>query len=144
MPVPPERNHQAPFGRQAVSFPLCPRLCLLSGISITRSAVDMPSAPRRVSPSLDCPSQTSLGLLSRSFPKGGVKMVPITSDGLEAPNEGALMTASSFSCRMGNLAFHPDVTSRLCLVGSAVCLMSSCRLSERDAHRFGPLSRAEC
>ena len=36
-------------------------------------------------------------------------------------------------------------TGELCFDGSAVCLMSSLGLSEkRDAHRFGPLSRADC
>lgn len=60
-------------------------------------------------------------------------MVPITSDGLEAPTEGAMMTASSFSCRMGNLAFHPSVKEGKSLDGSAACLMLSLGLSEIEA-----------
>lgn len=74
-------------------------------------------------------------------------MVPyITSDGLEVANRATMMTASSFSCRMGNLAFHPVVTTgRLCLYGSAACLTSSLGLSEkRSAHRFDPLITADC
>ena len=116
------------------------------GISITRSAVDLPSAPL---PRGCLTGHSATNQLRPPHPllpqRGGVMMVPyITSDGLEAPNRGAMMTASSFSCRMGNLAFHLDVTSRLCLNESAACLMSSLGLSEkRSAHRFDPLITAD-
>lgn len=61
-------------------------------------------------------------------------MVPqITSDGLEAVNVTAMMTASSFSCLWVTSAFHPDVTSgSFALTGlrSASCRHSDCLRSE--------------
>lgn len=75
-------------------------------------------------------------------------MVPSTSDGLEAPIRGAMMTASSFSCRMGNLAFHPAVTAGTMCLSS--CL-SRLRLALTDlgsdhvaGHRPVSCRRSDC
>lgn len=61
-------------------------------------------------------------------------MVPqITSDGLEATNVVAMMTASSFSCLWVTSAFHHGVTPwSFALTGlrSASCRHSDCLKSE--------------
>ena len=56
-------------------------------------------------------------------------MVPITSDGSDVSNEET-MSGNVRLMPMGNLAFHPDVTSRLCLAVRAVPITSSLGLSD--------------
>lgn len=149
MPVPPRHcDCFAISGRQAVAFPLCPNASKLAGISNTRSAVDMPSAPlsRCVTP-----GQSTTNQLRPPHPllpqRGGVMMVPsITSDGLEAPIRGAMMTASSFSCRMGNLCIpsrrHIEALP-LAGLRPVSCRHSDCLRSEVIV-AVDPLITADC
>ena len=129
-----------------MAFPLCPSASKLAGISITRSAVDLPSAPliRCVTPDLSTTNQLRPPppLLPQ---RGGVRMVPyITSDGPEVANGATMFEASGFSFLRSTFLWVPFPLETLhsispsqrglCpdgLCGSVSCRHSGCLINRK-------------
>ena len=70
MPMPPERSGQAPFGRQEVTNLPALALVYCWGFRSHDPLLICQAPPYFVGPLRSNPPQTSLGLLTRSFPKG--------------------------------------------------------------------------